>query len=581
MKASAIKAPLSLCAAALCSALLLSSCSSLGTPSPTLTTNQAFAPLSGTLAQYQEQARHADGDSAFPANLLLARALIVSGQHAEATALIDTLKANAITPLELDEAAIVEALNLTQQQQLAPALALLKKVNALTLPPQAQSYYYQLCSNVEYQLFKASGDKSYLRDAFTHKRALVAALSGNDQITALKQCITLLQALTPSELSAAITRTTDDDIRAYYEYALIDSAHSSALQDKLRAAWQEKYPGHVLNQLSPSHSATDAAPATAVQYTALQEGDKLAVLLPLSGRFAQSVGQPARLGIIAALQDRNLKLSAVFYDTNRLSMEEIAARIRNDGTAYIIGPVLKPEVQALLEQQLTIPTILLNNPQRTLPYDQWYFNLGPDYEGKLAAAKIALDGKRRPIIVQTNNDKARRAAQGFTLAWTQAGGSAPLSCSLPNEHPEAGLGNCAISAADSVYLAATAQQAPAIKQALPASLTTYITDQSFNGVNSSPNEALLIGVNLGDMPWLITDSPLKDDFMQQLPKADPQVQRIFAAAYDSIGFALNVNALAANQADVLHGLSGDLQIGQNGLIESAPLWLTLNFPRAD
>ncbi len=587
MKASAIKAPLSLCAAALAAALLLSSCATTSsTNSATVTTSQAFAPLSGTLTQYQELARTASGDSVYPANLLLARALIVSGQYNEAITLLQQLKAQAITPLQVDEASIVQALALTQQQQLPQANAMLQKVNVQTLPLQAQSYYYQLSSMVEYKLYQSTQDMSYLRSAFEHKRALIGSLQGNDRITVLKQAVALLQELSPSELSAALTRTTDEELRGYYEYALIDSSKNAALRDKLVQGWQEKYAGHVLNELIAPQATTqttnqdNANPAPAAQYTALKAGDKIAVLLPLSGRYAMSVGEPARLGIIAALQDRNLKLQAVFYDTNRLTMSEIAARIKSDGTDYILGPVLKPEVQALLNERLDIPTIMLNNPQQALARNQWYFNLGPDYEGQLAAAKIALDGHRAPLIIHTSNEKARRALQGFNGAWTAAGGKAPLTCTLPNENPVSALSSCPLNAADSVYLATTAQQAPAIKNALPASMQVYITDQSFNGVNSSPNEALLVGAHLGDMPWLITDSTMKADFMQQIPKADAQVQRIFAAAYDSIGFALNVNNLAANPADVLHGLSGDLQLGPQGLIQSAPLWLTISFPRA-
>lgn len=578
-----------LCAAAVAAAMLLSSCAMQGTPHSSVTTNQAFAPLSGTLEQYQAQVAGADSDSVFPASLLLARAYIVSGKYAEATSLLQNLRQHAITPLELDEISIIEALSCYQQGQMLQAQQLLAKVNTMTLPPQAASYYYQLHSNTTLKLYQSGGDKRYLRQAFASKRALISTLGAQDQRIALRQSIDILKELTPSELSAVSTRVNEDpELAGYFEFALIDSSANQSLKDKLFASWQEKYPSHPLNQLltTASAAAPDSASGAAAnplgkQYAQLQEGDKIAVLLPLSGRFAASVGEPARLGIIAALKDRNMRLNAVFYDTNRLGMEQIVSRLQADGTAYIIGPVLKPEVEALLNAKPGIPAILLNTPEQPLPDHTWYFNLGPDYEGQTAASKMALDGKRSPLVMYADNQKARRALNGFTSTWQQAAGQAPASCALGNADPAAAAKNCNLNGVDAVYIAATAQQAPLIKSALPAALTTYITDQSYNGVNSSPNEALLIGAQLGDMPWLITDSTLKDEFMRNLQKANPQVQRIFAAAYDSIQFALNVNNLAQNPADVLHGLSGDLQLGADGLIESAPLWITIAFPRVD
>ena len=77
------------------------------------------------------------------------------------------------------------------------------------------------------------------------------------------------------------------------------------------------------------------------------------------------------------------------------------------------------------------------------------------------------------------------------------------------------------------------------------------------------------------MPWMLTDSPLKDSFMKSLPKANPQVQRVFAAAYDIVNFAYSIEKLSLDSEDVLHGLSGDISLGQDGLIESSPIWVKL------
>lgn len=611
MKAKAISKHVGAALCALSMAVMLSSCAGIsemfGTgESSSVSTSQAFSPLTGTLAQYRQLQSSAGGSNAFPASLLLARALIVSGEHDEAQALLNNLKQQAVTPLERDEASIIQALLYSQQGRSQEAYALLGTVNEMTLPPQAAGYYYQLISNTEVKLYQSTREQYYLQQAFNHKRTLVNQLSGQDKRTVMNQCLDLLKRLSPSELAALLQSTSDTESRGYIEYAIIDASQNQNLKQQLFVAWEEKYGSHPLNQLRRPATAQPGTPAvipggeapavsvsagtaaavgsgssyTPIQgsYYQLQEGDRVAVLLPLTGRFAAGVGEPARLGIISALQDRSIKLNVVFYDTNRLTMEEIARSLKQTGTSYILGPVLRPEVDALLSYNLNIPVVMLNNPGRPLGHDQWYFNLGPDYEGALAASKIAQSGNRSPLIISTGTSKAERSVQGFNQNWQRVQGRQAARCSVASDSTIS-LGHCPVSSADAVYIAAGPVDSARIKQALPAAMPAYITDQSFNGVNSSPNEALLVGAQLGDMPWVITDSALKNSFMRNIPKADSQAQRIFAAAHDSLHFALNVNRLAQNRSDVLHGLSGDIQLGADGLIETAPLWITIEFPR--
>ena len=63
--------------------------------------------------------------------------------------------------------------------------------------------------------------------------------------------------------------------------------------------------------------------------------------------------------------------------------------------------------------------------------------------------------------------------------------------------------------------------------------------------------------------------------MQGLPKANSQVQRIFASAYDAVNFAFSLDTLAKDKNDVMHGLSGDLSLTDKGLIEASPMWVKL------
>ncbi len=290
------------------------------------------------------------------------------------------------------------------------------------------------------------------------------------------------------------------------------------------------------------------------------------------------MGEPARQGILAALQERNAKLRVTFYDTNRNNISEIVARLQGDGTALIIGPVLKPEVEALNQTGVQIPSVTFNRGTTGRGFNQWYFDLGPGYQGALAASKIYADGYNGPLVVSGADQSSERASAAFVSTYGKAGGKA-VSCRYSDPAAVASsLSSCPLSGADAVYVFAPASDVIAAKPAI-GNKPLYLTDQSYEGYNYSSQELALTGATLGDMPWLLTDSALKDTFMKIIPKAQPQAQRIFAAAYDAVGVALNMQALAQNGKDVLHGLTGDISLGADGLIETSPMWVVLGQPR--
>ena len=260
-------------------------------------------------------------------------------------------------------------------------------------------------------------------------------------------------------------------------------------------------------------------------------------------------------------------------------MEEITSALVQNGTNFIIGPILKPEVDALIATKIELPAIVFNNPASSRE-GLYYYNLGPDYEGALAASKIYHDGHTNPVLIAPESTRGERAIAGFNDSWLTVNTRSPISCRYNDINLVASaLTTCPLNNADAIYINATASDVIRIRPSLPDNTPLYLTDRSYMGLNHSSGEIALAGAQLGDMPWLLTDSALKQDLMATLPKADSQVQRIFAAAYDSINLSFNLETLARDRNDVLHGISGDLQLGQDGLIEMAPMWVTLDVNR--
>ena len=595
MKAKRSALNVYLCTLLTAATLTLSACTSSSVKK--IESVNAFGPLNLTAQEYRQAFEDASADESFKALILYTRSQIVENRLDQAAASVSQLYASAATPVQKDEAAMVDAMLLSRKNQFEEAEQKLAAINYKALPKQDISYFLVLNTNVNTNLYNKTHDPKYQITAFKSESALERYVTrDSDKRKVLLRSVDLLKQLDDQTLSSAYTNVKNDTDKGFYEYAIIDKSSNNQLKDQMMDTFAKKYPNHPLLLLSApekvepvvnQQDVRDVTPkggkAVAVDSQALfsiQDGDQIAVLLPLSGRFASSVGEPAKLGILTALKDRGSKAKVTFYDTNKTNISQIVATISSNGTKLVIGPILKPEVNAMNAAGLKIPSITLNSPEGNRPVNQWYFDLGPNYEGAIAASKIYADGYKSPIAIGLSTDKAsQRSVNSFMNTFGKVNNNAVV-CNYNNPaNVTSEIAKCPFGSADSAYVSASVIDAVQIKAAIPSNVAVYLTDKSYMGVNNSSQELALKGAILGDMPWVLTDSSLKESFMKSMPKANSQVQRIFAASYDAVNFAFNINQLAANQNDVLHGLSGDISLGHNGLIESTPMWVELGSVR--
>ena len=595
MKAKRSALNVYLCTLLTAATLTLSACTSSSVKK--IESVNAFGPLNLTAQEYRQAFEDASADESFKALILYTRSQIVENRLDQAAASVSQLYASAATPVQKDEAAMVDAMLLSRKNQFEEAEQKLSAINYKALPKQDISYFLVLNTNVNTNLYSKTHDPKYQITAFKSESALERYVTrDSDKRKVLLRSVDLLKQLDDQTLSSAYTNVKNDTDKGFYEYAIIDKSSNTQLKDQMMDTFAKKYPNHPLLLLSApekiepvvnQQDVRDVTPrggkAVAVDSQALfsiQDGDQIAVLLPLSGRFASSVGEPAKLGILTALKDRGSKAKVTFYDTNKTNISQIVATISSNGTKLVIGPILKPEVNAMNAAGLKIPSITLNSPEGNRPVNQWYFDLGPNYEGAIAASKIYADGYKSPIAIGLSTDKAsQRSVNSFMNTFGKVNNNAVV-CNYSNPaNVTAEISKCPFGSVDSAYVSASVIDAVQIKAAIPSNVAVYLTDKSYMGVNNSSQELALKGAILGDMPWVLTDSSLKESFMKSMPKANSQVQRIFAASYDAVNFAFNINQLAANQNDVLHGLSGDISLGHNGLIESTPMWVELGSVR--
>jgi outer membrane PBP1 activator LpoA protein len=594
LKAKKSKLSAALCAAMTVCALTLGGCGTTEDQSQA-SVSQAFGHLDRSVDEYSSMADAAGEDSRFNALILLARSQIAVGNADGARQAIASMESEAQNQMEKDEATIINGLLLARTGNNEAASATLAKVGSAALPESAARYYHVLNFSVNEKAFAKTKKQSYADLAFSSGKQLVQLTSGEDRLTVLRRTVALLDSEGSARIASGASAGGDD--APYYEYAAIDSSSSDQAKSQLFSQFAQKYPDHPLTALigADGLAAGSSAASAAAQSEAEPVGDnggeavpanvtgvfkiapdaRVAVLLPLSGRFAQAVGMPAKLGVMAALQQRHSDLRVTFYDTAAHSVSSIAQEIKGNGTALVIGPLLKPDVAEFNAQGLNIPSIVLNTTEGARPANQWHFDLSPDYEGALAASKAASDGVKKAVVIYTQGRSQERAANGFLRNFQSRGGSATQCAIADAANAAQAVKSCSVQGADAAYVAGSTADAVNIRAGLPSNLKVYLTDGSFEGFNNSGQQLALKGTMLGDMPWLLSDSTLKQTFMKSIPKANPQAQRVFCAGYDAVSLALLMPQLAKDSKDVLHGLTGDISLGQNGLVETAPMWVEL------
>ncbi len=597
----------SLCTVLAACVLSLSACNTLE-PSAQASGAQAFGHLNGSTEEYADLVDKSTDEGRFNAMILLARAQVSKGEFDEARKTAAALRKSAQNPVEQTYATIIDGLILSLSGQGAKASELLSRVNAFVINESAARYYHLLNFNTNEKLYVKSKQIKYFNAAFTSARELVALTSGDDRITVCRRTVNLLESADAATLSSKLDNARSDDERAYYEYALADASASPDAKKQLLAQFKNKYPSHPLNDLISDEAVaqqppvsnaqgSETAAAGNVSLTAQSVSDrddgeitpvnvkgiinipsdaKIAVLLPLSGRYAKAVGEPAKLGVLSALSNTKSSYKVSFHDTAKENIDSILATLKKDGTALIIGPLLKPDVQALNVASPEIPVIALNKPDGKRPENEWYFDLGPDYEGALAAAKIKADGYKAPVVIHSGERNSMRAYNSFVASF----GSKVFDCIISDPlKADRDVKKCNLQGKDAAYIAGSAPEAVSAKAAIPSEIKVYLTDQSFEGFNNSGQQLALNGALLGEMPWLLSDSELKDSLMKTVPKANSTAQRVFSAGYDAVLLAKNMSELAQNDKDVLHGLTGDIKLGDQGLIETAPMWVELGTVR--
>ncbi|MCP1726095.1 outer membrane PBP1 activator LpoA protein [Natronospira proteinivora] len=155
--------------------------------------------------------------------------------------------------------------------------------------------------------------------------------------------------------------------------------------------------------------------------------EQIALLLPLSGRFS-APAEAARDGFLAAHfnQPADRRPIVRVYDTGNAPerIGEIYRQAVEDGAGLVVGPLTRPALSALLEEERPVPVLGLNyllDEQAGGP-DLIQFGLQPEAEARQVARRVFREGEGRAIALIPDSEWGYRMLDAFRESLEEMGG---------------------------------------------------------------------------------------------------------------------------------------------------------------
>lgn len=413
----------------------------------------------------------------------------------------------------------------------------------------------------------------------------------------LKQAAASERDLTPP---AAVNRT----VAGWLELARLYTANQRdpfAFNRSLND-WRSRYPAH------PGAEIVNAAPIAPATINTDTSRGHLALLLPLSGK-QQAAGVAVRDGFLAALlqQPSALRPTVQIYDSAGGAVNAYK-RALSEGASFVVGPLLKEDVQALAgTQEVGVPTLALNSlaDAQTAPAAMFQFSLDPEDEARQVATRACAEGRKRAIVLVPNNEWGQRMQRAFAAQLQKEGGTLvelrnydpnardyvqPVKQLLAPRNPsqtkalDQALGNASKIAEwrddfDFVFVAAQAAQAKLLRPALRFNMPDnnvpiYSTSDAYEPESAA--NADLDGLRFTDMPWVIARDPQADVLHNGIgrywPTALRNRSRLYAFGADAFKLIDYLRAARSQLIAPINGVTGLLAIDQTGHIRRQLNW---------
>ncbi len=417
----------------------------------------------------------------------------------------------------------------------------------------------------------------------------------------------------PERLSNLSQQETSPVLKGWFALALIYQ-NDRNLDHQLTSLeqWKQKWAEHPAQKYLPNDFL-------ALQNSPANQPNKIAVLLPLSGRL-NKVGEAVRDGILASHYEAMANRSDTattdnpplpelqFYDTENANINDLATQAVTDGAQLIIGPLSKNLVNELGNSVNNRPPVLALNYIDSLALNQpgfYQFGLSGEDEARFAAERARLDGHTTALVITPKTEWGKKVYTAFKTDWEALGGYVVGTAEFDdttqfskltgqllhtnqsearhrqlNRLLEENLGFAARRRqdVDMVFIGANPQEARQIKPALnyqyAGNIPVYATSSAFSGSTNTSQDQDMDGVRVPVMPWLIpgTSTPLEKQInaLWQHPKT--QLGTLYALGADAYRLYPRLRQLISLQGSQVQGLTGSLSITPDGKVHRQLIW---------
>ncbi len=333
-----------------------------------------------------------------------------------------------------------------------------------------------------------------------------------------------------------------------------------------------------LSACSVNHPLLDRA--TTEPATVMQNPHKITLLVPLSGENAKS-GEAIRNGFLAAYYYAKQTLpnppSINVVDTASQHITTAYQQAVNKGANFIVGPLTKPELQTLADQNhLTVPTLALNTLDRLNAVPHLYqFGLLPQDEAKQIAIKAKQAGFSKAVMIVPPGRWGTDIAKAFQQQWQASGGTTTGTWSYTTTNISNLVRNATATHPDVIFLAAFPNYARQIKPLINLyagkNIPVYATSLVYTGIPSRQDHDL-DGIVFNDMPWIIgPDTPawhqIRDN-IQTISSTYNQFPRLYAFGIDAYHLTYTFNQLSTG----IEGTTGRLTLDDHNRIHRTLNW---------
>ena len=493
--------------------------------------------------------------------LLAARVLVTENKVPQAQALLNEL--STLNPDQLLDKSLIEAHIAAVQGNNQHAEDLLRRVDLTQLSSSQVGRYYAVKARI-------AENKNAIIDAVKARIQMDQVLTdvprkqeNNDRTWALlRQANRGLLNNTPDEGNLALAGWLAL-ARAYNDNLSQPTQLSQALQN-----WKAAYPNHSASYLFP----TELQGLFNFQQTSLSQ---VALLLPLSGN-GQILGNTIKSGFDAAKGD-NTAVQVQVYDTVATPINDIIAQAKQASVRAIIGPLLKQNVDSVLNNPSAIQgmdVLALNSTPNARAIGQvCYYGLSPEDEAESAANKMWKDGIQAPMVAVPQNDLGQRTATAFNIRWQQLSGT-DANIKYYNQTGDVGVALQGQNV-QGLYVVAKSEELADVKSVIDNSgsnIKLYASSRS-NSSNNGPEYRLLMnGLQFSDIPFFKDTDSAQYQKIATNTNGDYSLMRLYAMGADAWLLISHFNELRQVPGYQIDGLTGKLSAGPNCNIERDMTW---------